>query len=113
MKLITAIIKPFKLDDVKEALKAAGVTGMTVERGPRLRPSGRPHRDLPGTEYQIDFVPKVKIDVVIIDETSSTRSSRRSPPRPAPTRSATARSGSPTSTSWSASAPANDGGDAV
>ena len=48
MKLITAIIKPFKLDDVKDALKAAGVTGITVERGPRLRPPGRPHRDLPG-----------------------------------------------------------------
>ena len=40
-------MKPFKLDDVKDALKAAGVTGITVARGPRLRPPGRPHRDLP------------------------------------------------------------------
>ena len=47
MKLITAVIKPFKLDDVKDALKAAGIAGITVERGARLRPPGRPHRDLP------------------------------------------------------------------
>ena len=47
MKLITAIIKPFKLDDVKAALAAAGVVGMTVTEVQRLRPPGRPHRDLP------------------------------------------------------------------
>ena len=48
MKLVTAIIKPFKLDDVKAALKTSGCTGLTVSRGPGLRPPARPHRGLPG-----------------------------------------------------------------
>ena len=47
MKHITAIIKPFKLDDVKAALKAAGVARHHRDRGPGLRSPGRPHRDLP------------------------------------------------------------------
>ena len=48
MKLITAIIKPFKLDDVKDALKGAGVAGHDRHRGAGLRPPGRPHRGVPG-----------------------------------------------------------------
>ena len=48
MKLITAIIKPFKLDEVKDALKAAGVARHDRHRGPGLRPPGRPHRGVPG-----------------------------------------------------------------
>jgi nitrogen regulatory protein P-II 1 len=64
MKLITATIKPFKLDDVKEALKAAGVHGMTVTE---VQGFGRQagHTEVyRGAEYTVDFVPKVRIDVV-------------------------------------------------
>ena len=64
MKLITAIIKPFKLDDVKGALKGAGVQGMTVSE---VQGFGRQagHTEVyRGSEYQVDFVPKVKIEVV-------------------------------------------------
>ncbi|MGH9112377.1 MAG: P-II family nitrogen regulator [Acidimicrobiales bacterium] len=64
MKLITAIIKPFKLDDVKTALKDAGVTGMTVTE---VQGFGRQagHTEVyRGAEYTIDFVPKVRIEVL-------------------------------------------------
>jgi nitrogen regulatory protein P-II 1 len=65
MKLITAIIKPFKLDDVKEALKGAGVQGMTVTEVQGFgRQSG--HTEVyRGAEYTVDFVPKVRIDVLV------------------------------------------------
>ncbi len=67
MKLITAIVKPFKLDEVKEALKDAGVQGMTVTES-RGFGRQRGHTEVyRGAEYQIDFVPKVKIEVVIED----------------------------------------------
>jgi nitrogen regulatory protein P-II 1 len=64
MKLITAVIKPFKLDDVKNALKEAGVHGLTVtEVNGFGRQSG--HTEVyRGAEYTIDFVPKVKLEVV-------------------------------------------------
>jgi len=65
MKKITAIIKPFKLDDVKEGLLALGVSGMTATE---VRGHGRQkgHTELyRGTEYQVDFVPKVEITVVV------------------------------------------------
>jgi nitrogen regulatory protein P-II 1 len=64
MKLITAIIKPFKLDDVKEALKGAGVQGMTVTEVQGFgRQSG--HTEVyRGAEYTVDFVPKVRIEVL-------------------------------------------------
>ena len=67
MKLITAIVKPFRLDDVKEALKAAGVQGMTVTEVQGFgRQSG--HTEVyRGTEYTVDFVPKVRIEVVADD----------------------------------------------
>jgi nitrogen regulatory protein P-II 1 len=64
MKLITAIVKPFKLDDVKTALKEAGVTGMTVTE---VQGFGRQagHTEVyRGAEYTIDFVPKVRIEVL-------------------------------------------------
>ncbi|MBI5090776.1 MAG: P-II family nitrogen regulator [Actinobacteria bacterium] len=67
MKLITAIIKPFKLDDVKDSLTATGVVGMTVSE---VRGFGRQsgHTETyRGNEYKIDFVPKVKIEVVVDD----------------------------------------------
>jgi len=67
MKLITAIIKPFKLDDVKEALKGAGVQGMTVTEVQGFgRQSG--HTEVyRGAEYTVDFVPKVRIEVLTDD----------------------------------------------
>ncbi len=67
MKKIEAIIKPFKLDDVKEALNAIGVQGMTVIE---VKGFGRQkgHVELyRGAEYDISFIPKVKIDVVVTD----------------------------------------------
>jgi nitrogen regulatory protein P-II 1 len=67
MKLITAIVKPFKLDDIKAALKAAGVNGMTTSE---VQGFGRQagHTEVyRGTEYTIDFVPKVKIEIVVDD----------------------------------------------
>ena len=68
MKKIEAIIKPFKLDDVKEALQDAGVQGMTVTE---IKGFGRQkgHTELyRGAEYVVDFLPKVKIDVAIADD---------------------------------------------
>ena len=67
MKLVTAIIKPFKLDDVREALSAAGITGMTAIEGKGFgRQKG--HTELyRGAEYVVDFLPKVKIEVVVDD----------------------------------------------
>ncbi|BCR04578.1 nitrogen regulatory protein P-II 1 [Desulfuromonas versatilis] len=65
MKKIECIIKPFKLDDVKNALSEMGITGMTVSE---VRGFGRQkgHTELyRGAEYQIDFIPKVKIDLVV------------------------------------------------
>ncbi|MGB5991477.1 MAG: P-II family nitrogen regulator [Desulfobacterales bacterium] len=65
MKKIEAIIKPFKLDDVKDALNKIGVNGMTINE---VKGFGRQrgHKEIyRGAEYQIDFVPKVKIDVVV------------------------------------------------
>jgi nitrogen regulatory protein P-II 1 len=65
MKLITAIVKPFKLEEVKDALKGAGVQGMTVSEVQGFgRQSG--HTEVyRGAEYTVDFVPKVKIEVVV------------------------------------------------
>jgi nitrogen regulatory protein PII len=65
MKKIEAIIKPFKLDDVKEALNKIGVTGMTINE---VKGFGRQrgHKEIyRGAEYQVDFIPKIKIDVVV------------------------------------------------
>jgi nitrogen regulatory protein P-II 1 len=67
MKLITAIIKPFKLDDVKAALKDAGVTGMTTSEVQGFGRQGGHTEVYRGTEYKVDFVPKVKIEIVADD----------------------------------------------
>jgi nitrogen regulatory protein P-II 1 len=67
MKLVTAIVKPFKLDDVKEALKNVGVEGITVAE---VQGFGRQrgHTEVyRGAEYTVDFVPKVRIDIVTDD----------------------------------------------
>jgi nitrogen regulatory protein P-II 1 len=65
MKKIEAIIKPFRLDEVKEALNKLGVTGMTISE---VKGFGRQrgHKEIyRGAEYQVDFVPKIRIDVVV------------------------------------------------
>ena len=67
MKLITAIIKPFKLDEVKEALKGAGVVGMTVTEVRGFGRQGGHTETYRGAEYQIDFVPKAKVELVVDD----------------------------------------------
>jgi nitrogen regulatory protein P-II 2 len=68
MKLIKAIIKPFKLDEVREALSAIGVQGITVTE---VKGFGRQkgHTELyRGAEYKVDFLPKVKIETVVSDD---------------------------------------------
>jgi nitrogen regulatory protein P-II 1 len=68
VKLVTAIIKPFKLDDVKEALRTHGVAGMTVSE---VQGFGRQrgHTEVyRGTEYTVDFVPKVRIEILADDD---------------------------------------------
>ncbi len=67
MKLITAIIKPFKLDDVKNALRSAGVEGMTISEVRGFGRQGGHTETYRGTEYQIDFVPKVRLEAVVDD----------------------------------------------
>ena len=67
MKLITAVIKPFKLDDVKDALKAAGIAGMTVTEVRGFGRQGGHTETYRGAEYKIDFVPKMAIAVVVDD----------------------------------------------
>ena len=65
MRLVTAVLKPFKLDDVKEALQSSGIIGMTVSDAQgfgRQRGHTEVYR---GAEYQIDFVPKVRLEIVV------------------------------------------------
>jgi nitrogen regulatory protein P-II 1 len=67
MKLVVAVLKPFKLDEVKEALRAVGVNGLTVVEAQgfgRQRGHTEVYR---GAEYQVDFVPKVKVEVMVDD----------------------------------------------
>lgn len=68
MKKITAVVKPFRVDEVKEALKAAGVAGMTVSE---VQGFGRQagHTEVyRGAEYTVDFVPKVKFELIVDDD---------------------------------------------
>lgn len=67
MKLVTAVVKPFKLDDVKNGLKAAGVVGMTVTEVRGFGRQGGHTETYRGTEYQVDFLPKVKIEIIVDD----------------------------------------------
>jgi nitrogen regulatory protein P-II 1 len=71
MRLVTAMVKPFKLDDVKETLHDLGIAGMTVSE---VQGHGRQrgHTEVyRGAEYVVDFVPKVRIEVVVDDEISA------------------------------------------
>ena len=68
MKMITAVVKPFKLDDVREALAAIGVQGVTVTE---VKGFGRQkgHTELyRGAEYVVDFLPKVKLELALVDD---------------------------------------------
>lgn len=67
MKMVTAVVKPFKLEEVKEALRGVGIQGMTVTES-RGFGRQRGHTEVyRGAEYQVDFVPKVKIEVLCDD----------------------------------------------
>ena len=106
MKKIEAIIKPFKLDEVKEALHEVGIQGITVTEAKGFgRQKG--HTELyRGAEYVVDFLPKVKIEVVM-EETLVERAVEAIQQAATPAGSATARFLSRRSTRRSASAPAN------
>ncbi|MEA3020644.1 MAG: nitrogen regulatory protein 1 [Actinomycetota bacterium] len=67
MQLVTAIVKPHMLDQVKDALKAAGVVGMTVSEVKGFGRQGGHTETYRGTEYTIEFLPKVKVEVVVDD----------------------------------------------
>lgn len=68
MKLVTAVIKPFKLDDVKDALAAAGIQGMTVSEVQGFGRQGGHSETYRGTEYRVLFTPKTRIEVIVVDE---------------------------------------------
>jgi len=68
MKLVIAVIKPSKLEEVREALTALGVTGMTVSEVKGFGRQGGHTEIYRGAEYQVHFVPKTKIEVVVADE---------------------------------------------
>ena len=67
MKLVTAIIKPFKLDDVKDALSGVGVQGMTISEVQGFGRQGGHSEAYRGTEYKVLFTPKTRIEVVVDD----------------------------------------------
>ena len=68
MKMIQAIIKPFKLDDVKEALKGVGVTGMTVSEFKWFGIQKGHTEVYRGAEYEIEFIPKIQLDIAVADD---------------------------------------------
>jgi nitrogen regulatory protein P-II 1 len=68
VKLITAIVKPFKVEDVKEALKDVGVVGMTVSEAQGFGRQGGHTEVYRGAEYTVDFVPKVRVEILVEDE---------------------------------------------
>lgn len=70
MKLVSAVIKPFKLDEVKVAARAAGVTGMTVSQVRGFGRTGGHIEIYRGKEYEFDFVDKLKVEIITTDETA-------------------------------------------
>jgi nitrogen regulatory protein P-II 1 len=68
MKLITAIVKPYKIEDVTDALKAAGITGLTVTEVKGFGRQGGHTEVYRGAEYVVDVVPKVRLDLVVAAE---------------------------------------------
>ena len=71
MKLITAVVKPHQVDDVKEALNAVGVQGMTVTEAQGYGRQGGHTETYRGTEYKVSFTPKSRLEVVVGDETAA------------------------------------------
>jgi len=71
MKLITAILKPFKLDEVKEALQAAGINGMTVSEASGFGRQGGHTEVYRGAEYTVNLVPKIRLEVLVDDHDAS------------------------------------------
>ncbi|MEM7337500.1 MAG: P-II family nitrogen regulator [Actinomycetota bacterium] len=67
MKQITAVIKPFMLDDVKEALRGVGIAGMTISEVQGFGRQGGHTETYRGTEYQVSFTPKVRVEIVVDD----------------------------------------------
>ena len=67
MRLVTAVVKPFRLEEVKAALQEAGLSGMTVSEAQGFGRQGGHTEVYRGAEYRIDFVPKVRIEVVVDD----------------------------------------------
>jgi nitrogen regulatory protein PII len=72
MKLITAVVKPFKVDDVKDALQKLGVLGMTIREVKGVGRQGGHTETYRGAEYKIDFVPKMQIELVVSDDVVDT-----------------------------------------
>ncbi len=72
MRMITAVVKPHKFDDVKDALVAAGVSGMTVTEVRGFGRQGGHSETYRGTEYKLDFIPKVKVEIVVDDSSVDT-----------------------------------------
>ncbi len=106
MKMVEAIVKPFKLDEVKDALTKAGIQGMTVEE---VKGFGRQkgHTELyRGAEYSVDFLPKVKLQILVTDDKVAELWTRSLTLRKAPVKSATVRFSSTRSRKSFASAPA-------
>ena len=68
MKLVVAVVKPFKIDDVKNVLKNMGVAGMTLTEAQGFGRQRGHTENYRGAEYQVDFVPKARVDVVVDDE---------------------------------------------
>ena len=68
MKTVVAVIKPFKLDEVKDALKAIGVAGLTMSEVQGFGRQGGHTETYRGAEYQVDLVPKVRIEIIVDDD---------------------------------------------
>jgi nitrogen regulatory protein P-II 1 len=68
MKLVVAVVKPFKLDDVKNALKNMGIDGMTLTEAQGYGRQRGHTENYRGAEYQVDFVPKLRLEVLVEDE---------------------------------------------
>ena len=100
------MIKPHKLDEVKDALRAAGALGLTVSEVQGFGRQGGKSETFRGSEYTVDFIPKVKIEVLVeSDKVDRADRGAHAPPR-VPARSATARCGRSRSTGSCACAPA-------
>ena len=109
MKLIVAVLKPFKLDDVKETLKNLGVQGMTLTEAQgfgRQRGHTEVYR---GAEYEVDFVPKIRVEVLVDDAQADEVVDAIVVLGRPPARSVTARSGSSRSKPWCGCAPESAG----